>query len=141
MRTAAPSKSSMACIREPTSVSACPYFPSLIRPGRRRMRHKLIVSAVLASLVTGCSSTQPLARQRNPQALPSIDRNATEAGLIAAYLEICLKVAQGTPADQALILANASNEYSAAPTPSRVLRYAMVLSTPGHAGTDPVVAQ
>ena len=27
------------------------------------------------------------------------------------------------------------------PTPSRVLRYAMVLSTPGHAGSDPVVAQ
>jgi hypothetical protein len=61
------------------------------------MRHKLIVSAVLASVVTGCGSTLPLARQRNPQALPSIDSSATEAGLIAAYLEICLKVAQGTP--------------------------------------------
>jgi hypothetical protein len=105
------------------------------------MRHKLIVSAVLASLVAGCSSTVPLARQRNPQAMPSIDRNATEAGLIAAYLETCLKVAQGTPAEQAVILASANNDYSAAATPSRVLRYAMVLSTPGHAGTDPVVAQ
>jgi hypothetical protein len=50
-------------------------------------------------------------------------------------------VARGSPAEQAEILTSASNDYSAAPTPSRVLRYAMVLSTPGHAGYDPVVAQ
>ena len=52
-----------------------------------------------------------------------------------------MKVARGTPAEQAEVLASAHNDYSAAPTPSRVLRYAMVLSTPGHAGSDPVVAQ
>jgi hypothetical protein len=73
--------------------------------------------------------------------LPSIDRNTTESSLIAAYLDTCLKVARGTPAEQAEVLASTSNDYSAAPTPSRVLRYAMVLSTPGHAGADPVVAQ
>jgi septal ring factor EnvC (AmiA/AmiB activator) len=50
-------------------------------------------------------------------------------------------VARGTPAEQAEILTTATNDYRAAPTPSRILRYAMVLSTPGHAGSDPVVAQ
>jgi hypothetical protein len=109
------------------------------------MRHKLIallgIAAGLAAAVAGCGSTLPLKRPRDSQVLPSIDRNSTEATIIAAYLETCLKVARGAPAEQAEVLATASNDYSAAPTPSRVLRYAMVLSTPGHAGTDPVVAQ
>jgi hypothetical protein len=106
------------------------------------MRHRfiLLVAAVAAMAVAGCGSV-PLKRSRDSQALPSVDRNSTEATVLAAYLDTCLKVARGTPAEQAEILANAQNDYSAAPTPSRVLRYAMVLSTPNHAGTDPVVAQ
>jgi hypothetical protein len=105
------------------------------------MRHKLIASAVVCVLASGCAGTSPLSRARAPQALPSIDRSSTETTVIASYLDTCLKVARGTPAEQAEILASTGNDYSAAPTPSRVLRYAMVLSTPGHAGTDPVVAQ
>jgi hypothetical protein len=109
------------------------------------MRHKLILLAAMAAgvavAVAGCGATLPLKRPRDSQTLPSIDRNSTEATVIAAYLDTCLKVARGTPAEQAEVLATTSNDYSAAPTPSRVLRYAMVLSTPGHAGSDPVVAQ
>jgi len=105
------------------------------------MRHKLILLVGMAVAVTGCGATLPLKRPRDSQTLPSIDRNSTEATVIAAYLDTCLKVARGTPAEQAEVLATTSNDYSAAPTPSRVLRYAMVLSTPGHAGSDPVVAQ
>jgi hypothetical protein len=70
-----------------------------------------------------------------------VDRNSTETTVITSYLDLCLRLARGTPAEQAEILASASNDHSAAPTPSRVLRYAMVLSTPGHSGHDPVVAQ
>ena len=108
------------------------------------MRHKPLLKtgvACIALLVAACGSALPLKKPRDAQALPSIDRNSTEASLIAGYLETCLKVARGTPAEQAEVLATTSNDYSAAPTPSRVLRYAMVLSTPGHAGSDPVVAQ
>ena len=106
------------------------------------MRHKLVLPAriaCLALLLGGCGASLPL--KRDSQSLPAIDRNSTEASLVAGYLEICMKVARGTPAEQAEVLASAHNDYSAAPTPSRVLRYAMVLSTPGHAGSDPVVAQ
>ena len=105
------------------------------------MRHKprLACIACCALLIAGCGSG--LAIKRDTQSLPSIDRNSTEASLVASYLEICMKVARGTPAEQAEVLATAHNDYAAAPTPSRVLRYAMVLSTPGHAGSDPVVAQ
>jgi hypothetical protein len=101
------------------------------------MRHKLsVISACL--LVAGCAAG--LGAKREP-ALPSVDRNTTESTVLSGYLDLCLRVARGTPAEQAEILATANNDYSAAPTPSRVLRYAMVLSTPGHAGHDPVVAQ
>ena len=108
------------------------------------MRHKPLLQAGIACgvlLAVGCGGGLPLKHPRDSQALPTIDRNSTESSLIAGYLEICMKVAHGTPAEQAEVLATAHNDYTAAPTPSRVLRYAMVLSTPGHAGSDPVVAQ
>jgi hypothetical protein len=106
------------------------------------MRHNASLVAVLSVLLVGCGAGVPLIkRPRDSKELPSIDRNSTETTVITSYLDTCLRLARGTPAEQAEILANANNDYSAAPTPSRVLRYAMVLSTPGHAGFDPVVAQ
>jgi hypothetical protein len=107
------------------------------------MRHKLVPLAgciLLAAAVTGCGAL-PTGKSREVQATPAVDRNSTEAAVISSYLDVCLRVARGTPAEQAEILTTANNDYRAAPTPSRVLRYAMVLSTPGHAGHDPVVAQ
>ena len=108
------------------------------------MRHSLLASclavAAATALVAGCGAL-PAKRSRDSQSVPSIDRDATESTLIANYLDTCLKVARGTPAEQAEVLATVSNDYHAAPAPSKVLRYAMVLSTPGHAGSDPVVAQ
>ena len=53
------------------------------------------------------ASVPPLKRSRDSQSLPSVDRNSTEATVIAAYLDTCLKLARGTPAEQAEILANA----------------------------------
>jgi hypothetical protein len=108
------------------------------------MRHNVFLITSVATLVVtaaGCAGGMPLARSRTAQPLPSVDRNSTETTVIAAYLDTCLRLARGTPAEQAEILANANNDYRVAPTPSRVLRYAMVLSTPGHAGFDPVGAQ
>jgi hypothetical protein len=107
------------------------------------MRHRLLVAATaaIACSLVGCGGSLPIKRPRATQALPSIDRDATESTLIANYLDTCLKVARGTPAEQAEVLTSAANDYQAAPAPSKVLRYAMVLSTPGHAGFDPVVAQ
>jgi len=106
------------------------------------MRHRFSLHASTVALVVtlaGCAGG--IALKRPHEDLPSVDRNSTETTVIAAYLDVCLRLARGTPAEQAEILANANNDYSAAPTPSRVLRYAMILSTPGHAGYDPVGAQ
>ena len=98
----------------------------------------LLGCVTLATALSGCGAVP----QRSHEAtLPSVDHNSTEATVIGGYLDVCLKVARGTPAEQAEILANATNDYNTAATPSRELRYAMVLSTPGHAGYDPVGAQ
>jgi hypothetical protein len=110
------------------------------------MRHKLSaglgLTALLLAGIAGCGGALPtLKRSRDSQAVPSLDRNSTETTILAGYLDTCLRLARGTPAEQAEILTTANNDYSSAPTPSRVLRYAMVLSTPNHAGSDPVVAQ
>ena len=101
------------------------------------MRHRLPVIA-LSLLIAGCAGG--MGPKREP-ATPSIDRDSTESAVISSYLDVCLRLARGSPAEQAEILTTATNDYRAAPTPSRVLRYAMVLSTPNHAGSDPVVAQ
>jgi hypothetical protein len=109
------------------------------RPTNRALAAPLL-TVLAGALLASCGSL-PLPRSRDSQALPSIDRSATEATLIASYLDTCLKVARGTPAEQAEVLTSVANDYHATPAPSKVLRYAMVLSTPGHAGSDPVVAQ
>src|SRR6187551_1390213 len=99
----APSKSSTASIPERTSGSACQSSRSPTRPGLRRMRHRLILLVAVAVAVAGCGSV-PLKRSRDSQTLPTVDRNSTEATVIAAYLDTCLKLARGTPAEQAEIL-------------------------------------
>jgi hypothetical protein len=105
----------------------------------RRDLNSAAGAALVLVALAGCGA-MPMSRSREP-AITSVDRNSTETAVISSYLDVCLRVARGTPAEQAEVLTGASNDYSAAPTPSRVLRYAMVLSTPGHAGYDPVVAQ
>jgi hypothetical protein len=105
------------------------------------MRLRLLAltgNVLLAATLAGCLASTST---RNAQPLPTVDRSSTESTVISSYLDLCMRLARGSSAEQAEILANTSNDYSAAPTPSRVLRYAMVLSTPGHPGHDPVVAQ
>ena len=101
---------------------------------------RLVVLGAVLGAAVGLAGCAGLTTSRE-SSLPSVDRNSTESAVISSYLDLCLKLARGSPAEQAEILATANNDYSAAPTPSRVLRYAMVLSTPGHSGYDPVVAQ
>src|SRR5689334_16664156 len=110
---AAPSKSWTVSTPVRISTFPCRCFRSPIPHGRKRMPHKLIAVAASTLLLAGCLATTP--RSRDTQALPAIDRNATEATLIGNYLDACLKVASGTPAEQAEVLATVSNDYHAAP--------------------------
>jgi hypothetical protein len=76
-----------------------------------------------------------------PDRPPTIDRAVTQAALLASYLETLQRLVQGAPAEQAEILSGARHDFETAPTSSHELKYAMVLATPNHPGTDCAKAQ
>jgi hypothetical protein len=65
-----------------------------------------------------------------------VDRNAASVAVLTDDLQLLQKLAQAAPAEQAEIIAAAQRDYETAPTPSRQLRFALVLANPGHPATD-----
>jgi hypothetical protein len=102
-------------------------------------RTSTLIGAVAAVLLASGCAVAP--RAPPPDHPPTIDRAVTEATLLASYLEVLQRLVQGAPAEQAEILSSARHDFETAPTPSHELRYAMVLATPEHPGTDDVKAQ
>ena len=98
-----------------------------------------IADMAAALLASGCATVAPSAPPQDHP--PTIDRAVTEATLLASYLEVLQRLVQGAPAEQAEILSSARRDFETAPTPSHQLRYAMVLATPEHPGTDCAKAQ
>ena len=95
-------------------------------------------SAVLSALLLTACVTDLRPRSREPgEAAPGANRATTaSATVLAEYLQLLQRLVQGTPAEQAEIVAAAQRDYETAPTPSRQLRFALMLATPGHPGTD-----
>lgn len=80
--------------------------------------------------------------QPPPSAPPSVaERSATDLAPITQLLQLMSALPQGDPARQAELFQSAKDAAAVAPTTSNRLRYALVLATPGHAGSDPVAAQ
>jgi hypothetical protein len=102
------------------------------------LRLLVLLGGGLLSACAGLSATHDAPPPERP---PTIDRAVTQATLLAGYLETLQRLVQGAPAEQAEILSGARRDFETAPTPSHALRYAMVLATPGHPGTDCVKAQ
>jgi hypothetical protein len=92
-------------------------------------------------LLSACAGFTATHDAPPPERPPTIDRALTQATLLASYLETLQRLVQGAPAEQAEILSGARRDFETAPTPSHELRYAMVLATPGHPGTDCAKAQ
>ncbi|HEV2703109.1 MAG TPA: hypothetical protein VGV09_15895 [Steroidobacteraceae bacterium] len=105
------------------------------------MPPRVMLGMALAVLLGGCASVGPNRSAPAPDRPPTIDRAVTQAALLAGYLEVLQRVVQGRPAEQAEILSTARHDFETAPTASHELRYAMVLATPGHPGTDCAKAQ
>ena len=70
-----------------------------------------------------------------------VDRAAASAAVLNDYMVLLQRLIQGAPAQQAEIVATAQKDYETAPTPSRELKFALVLATPGHPATDQPRAQ
>jgi hypothetical protein len=89
---------------------------------------------VLVALVaSGCTVGPGL---RAPSPAPAVNSAAASSTALSEYLQLLQRLVQGRPAEQAEIVANAQREYDTAPTPSRALKLALILGTPGHPATD-----
>lgn len=93
----------------------------------------LAACALLAIATSGCTLIEDL---RHPPSPPPVPPSAARVDL-----EVLSRLPTDTPARQAAALADARREAAAAPTATNRLRVALLLATPGHAGTDPVAAQ
>jgi hypothetical protein len=93
------------------------------------------VTLVTTLLVCGCADL--LHHERPAQEPPPVvNRAATTSTVLADDLQLLQTLVQGSAATQAEIVATAQRDYETAPTPSRQLRFALILATPGHPGTD-----
>ena len=113
----------------------------VMRPpgGVTRITDLTLCSVALALLATGC--TVGLTPREHHEPAPVVDRAAASAAVLNDYVQLLQKVIQGAPAEQAEIVATAQKDYETAPTPSRQLKFALVLATPGHPATDQPRAQ
>ncbi|HEY1283923.1 MAG TPA: hypothetical protein VGE96_05530 [Steroidobacteraceae bacterium] len=95
-------------------------------------------------LLGGCGAAADLLNRgapRDAEPQPVVDRAAASSSVITAYLETLQRLVAAPAAEQAEIVTGAQHDYELAPTPSHQLRYALILATPGHAGTDQLKAQ
>jgi hypothetical protein len=107
------------------------------RPERHGTR---LAAALILLTVAGCHGSF-LSRDRSAPAPRLVPPASTSSLLLSDYLLLLQRLVQGSASEQAEIVARAQNEYDAAPTPSRELRLALILSTPGHPATDQPRAQ
>jgi hypothetical protein len=89
---------------------------------------------VLVALVASGCTVGP--GQRAPSPAPVVNSAAASSIALSEYLQLLQRLVQGPPSQQAEIVANAQREYDTAPTPSRELKLALILGTPGHPATD-----
>lgn len=96
-------------------------------------------AVLLASvLVGGCTGMFP----HKPAPPPPVDPTVVAAKALMSHLELVQRLIEGTPAEQAEILASVKHRYDLTPTlPAEELDYALVLAAPGHMGSDPAHAQ
>jgi len=104
-----------------------------------RRERTALTAAVAVVLLSGCAELWP--RQHAQAPAPSADTATASAAAMAQYMQTLQRLLQGGPAEQAEIIASAQREYETAPTPSRQLKYALILGTSGHPGTDMPHAQ
>ena len=101
---------------------------------------KAIAATVVAALfLSGCESTTNWLKGRRT-ADPSEDVLLVSEDA-NNYLTELQQLAAGDPATQAEIYADAESTATLTPSTSTRLRYALVMATPGHAGTNAAEAQ
>ncbi len=101
------------------------------------MLPRLLQLSVIA-LLAGCAGmggTRPVEVRPVSATVESL-----QAAQLASYVNALQTVVQGSPAEQAEVLAAARNGYEQARQGPASLRYALLLAAPGHPARDPQVA-
>jgi hypothetical protein len=99
-------------------------------------------AVILASILVGGCAGSFAALHQKPLPPPPPDPAVVAARALTGHLELVRRLVEGTPAEQADILASVKHRYDLAPTmPDEELEYALVLASPGHMGSDPAHAQ
>jgi hypothetical protein len=93
-----------------------------------------------ALLVSGCGGPGFLGTRRPVQALP-VETDEAVLNPVLATLQLMADLPGRDPGRQAELFQAAKDAAELTPTTSNRLKFALVLATPGHAGSDPVAAQ
>jgi hypothetical protein len=107
-------------------------------PDQRRLA--LSAGVALAAALSGCTGGLMSGSRATPAPVAAQPVSAS-AVVLSEYLLLLQRLVQGSASEQAEIVASARNEYGTAPTPSRELKLALILATPGHPATDQPRAQ
>lgn len=107
--------------------------------GTGNTKRIIVATLVAAVFLSGCESTTNWLKGRRT-ADPSEDVLLTSEDA-NNYLSELQQLAAGDPATQAEIYADAESTATLTPSTSTRLRYALVMATPGHAGTNASEAQ
>jgi len=99
---------------------------------------RLLLPLCLA--MAGCSSLGGL-RGEKPAAIPAPSTESIQAAQLASYVTSLQQLVQGSPTEQAEIMAAASSGYEQAHQGPAALRYGLALAAPGHPARDPAQAQ
>ena len=99
----------------------------------------IAIIAITIAMTSGCADMKGwLTGKRTANANENVILGAPEAD---QYIQEMYRLTSGDPATQAEIYADAESAAQLTPGPSTKLRYALVLATPGHSGTNPQEAQ
>jgi hypothetical protein len=96
--------------------------------------------ALLCLALAGCGSLGG-AKSQKPVAVQAPTTESVQAAQIAGYFTGLAQLVQGSPAEQAELVAAAHAAYEQAHQGPAALRYGLVLAAPGHPARDPVQAQ
>jgi len=105
------------------------------------MRPEVLRCAVLAALLLGgCSSVAAL-RKDKPVAVAAPTGESVQAAQLSSSIVSLQQLVQGSPTEQAEVLAAARAAYDQAHQGPAALRYALVLAAPDHPARDPAMAE
>jgi hypothetical protein len=101
---------------------------------------RLILLAALAGLAAACTNVDDWSGMKRRKDTTQVTQ--TDDGvLVADYLATLDRLGRGGAAQQAEIIESTRSDYLSDPSTRKRLRYAFVLSVPGHAASDPAGAR